>query len=72
MKFQQRAFPTSTHLPGESKLHLLGGLTKREWFVGQALVGVIARPDDGPMAYKVSIAFEIADEVMKLLEPKNV
>lgn len=39
------------------------GLTKREWFAGQALAGVLADPNFGPDGIE-TLCFEIADAMI--------
>jgi len=40
------------------------GMTLRDWFAGQALVGILAKGDDGRASYSVGDAYEIADEML--------
>lgn len=51
-----------------------GGLTKREWFAGRALQGILARvPSPLDMKQNAKMAVRYADEILRELEiPENI
>lgn len=60
-----RAFPSDREFPSDP---VMRGLTRREWFAGQALAGILANPEltkqwnpDHLRFNAVEMAFDIAD-----------
>jgi hypothetical protein len=59
-----KAFPD----PNNTQAH---GMDLRDWFAGQALVGLLAHGSRGDSSATATQAYEYADEMMKEREIKN-
>jgi hypothetical protein len=66
----QPAFPTVAPSPQAEVLH---GMTLRQYFAGQAMVGILSNPDiDYLMTDAVNRAVEYADALIEELEKNAV
>ena len=55
--------------PSENKAMVRNGLTKREYFIGCALMGYSSRSSNGINV--ANLAIKTADEIIKLLEKEE-
>lgn len=59
------AFPTDEFNPYHGQPVTSGGLTKREWFAGMALIGIIMNGMSTPEHLVSEYAFKYADAMIK-------
>lgn len=64
------AFPVPMHDDGNGQPRVIAGMTLRDWFAGQALVGLIGvmEANDEQLA---TAAYEIADAMIKVSEGRR-
>ncbi|HKE44223.1 MAG TPA: hypothetical protein VKB41_06755 [Steroidobacteraceae bacterium] len=64
MTHDKPAFPT-VEFYDERPIDMHPGMTLRDWFAGQALLGVIARGVKSPAAEVAEAAYEYADAMLE-------